>query len=304
MRNMLCRADDSRQALALEAMADSLVKSFGAQADRSKAVERARLALQSDRPQDAEQIADEILKHDPHYAQALHIRGCVLLMRKRFADAIAPLEAAALSLRDPETDTLLAMALREVGRHDEALARLRRLTRRRPRYAPAFRELGYLLMVLEQFDEAIEALGCGLEIAPMMPQLWTQLGNVFLRRRNYAEAKSAFARALEISPASSDALFGMAKTLHSLGEYSSAVDYYRRCLRATPEEAVTWLGLGHCLLALGELEAGYDCFRTAARGDAKRPGRALTSLAASGRGRLWLRPSAATRFFSPKRQND
>ena len=44
-RNIPCRTDDVRLALALEAMADSLAKSFGAQADRSKAMERARLAL-------------------------------------------------------------------------------------------------------------------------------------------------------------------------------------------------------------------------------------------------------------------
>lgn len=277
--------------------ARSLAKSFGSRADRGEAVQRARLALNSDRPQDAERIADEILKNDPHDAQGLHIRGCVLLMRKRAAEAIAPLEVAAQSLRDPETDTLLAMALREAGRPDEALARLKRATKRQPPYAPAFRELGYLLMALDRCDEAIEAIGRGLQIAPMMPLLSMQLGDVFLRCRNFVQAKSAFARALEISPTSTDALFGMAKAHHSLGEYASAVDYYRRCLRASPDDAAIWLGLGHCLLTLGQLEAGYDCFRTAARGNAQRYGRALTALAASGRGRLWLRPSAAARFF-------
>jgi tetratricopeptide (TPR) repeat protein len=282
-------------------LANSLAKSFDAQADRSEAVQRARLALNSDRPQDAERIADEILKNDPRHAQALHIRGCVLLMHKRPADAIAPLEAAALSLRDPETDTLLAMALREAGRPDEALARLKRATKRRPPYAPAFRELGYLLMILERYDEAVEALSRGLEIAPMMPQLSIQLGEIFLRRRRHAEAKTAFARALEISPASPEALFGMAKVYQSLGEGAAAADYYRRCLLTKPDDAATWLNLGHCLLALGQLEAGYGCFRTAARGDPKRYGNALTSLAASGRGRLWLKPSAAAQFLGLKR---
>jgi hypothetical protein len=40
-------------------------------------------------------------------------------------------------------------------------------------------------MSLERFNEAVEALRRGLEIAPMMPQLSIQLGEVFLRRRNY-----------------------------------------------------------------------------------------------------------------------
>jgi Tfp pilus assembly protein PilF len=135
----------------------------------------------------------------------------------------------------------------------------------------------------------------------MMPQLSIQLGEVLLRRRSYSKAKAAFARAVEIAPNSADALFGLAKAHQSLGEAAPAAACYRRCLVVAPHDGACWLNLGHCLLQMGEVEAGYDCFRTAARGDPKRYGKALTSLAASGRGRLWLKPSAAARFFATKR---
>lgn len=275
--------------------------SSGRDAEPNAKLQRARVALNSDRPQDAERLAEEILKLDPRNAAAMQVRGCALLMQKRAADALAPLQAAAQSLRDAESDTLLAMALRQTGRAEEALSRLKRAIKRQPPYAPAFHELGYLLMSLENYDEAIEALRRGLEIAPMMSQLSVQLGEVFLRRRNHREAIAAFAGALQIAPQTSDALFGIAKAHQSLGEAATAADYYRRCLLLTPDDAACWLNLGHCLLQLGQNEAGYDCFRTAARGDPNRYGKALTSLAASGRGKLWLKPSAATRFFAPKR---
>ena len=281
--------------------ADAQANSSGRNAEPGATLQRAKLALNSDRPQDAERIADGLLKLDPRNGAALQVRGCALLMQKRAADAIAPLQAAVQSLRDAETDTLLAMALRQTGRIDEALSRLKRATKRQPPYAPAFHELGYLLMSLENYGEAIAALRRGLEIAPMMPQLSIQLGEVLLRRRSYAEAKTAFAQALEIAPQSADALFGLAKAHHSLGETAPAASLYRRCLVLTPEDPACWLNLGHCLLQLRELEAGYDCFRTAGRGERKRYGKALTSLAASGRGKLWLRPSAAARFFTTKK---
>jgi len=258
------------------------------------------VALNSDRPQDAERIADDILKREPRHGAALQVRGCALLMQKRAADALAPLQAAAQTLRDGETDTLLAMALRQTGRTEDALSRLKRAIKRQPPYAPAFHELGYVLMSLEQYDEATAALRRGLEIAPMMPQLSIQLGEVQLRHRSYGEAKAAFARAVEIAPNSADALFGLAKAHQSLGEAAPAAAFYRRCLVVAPHDGACWLNLGHCLLQIGEVEAGYDCFRTAARGDPKRYGKALTSLAASGRGRLWLKPSAAARFFATK----
>jgi tetratricopeptide (TPR) repeat protein len=266
-------------------------------ADRGDALSRARLALDGQRPQDAQRICEDVLKAEPRHAQALHIFGCALLMQGRSQDAIAPLETAARELRDPEVDTLLAIALRQVDRHEDALSRLKRATKRRPPYATAFHELGYLLFSLERYDEAIEALRRGLDIAPMMPELSIQLGYVLLQRRNFADAKLAFARALDISPASPDALYGMAKAHQEIGENAPAADYFRRYLVSRPDDVGIWLNLGHCLLELGQIDAGYDCFRTVARGDPKRYGTALTSLAASARGKFWLKPSAAARFL-------
>jgi hypothetical protein len=54
-------------------------------------------------------------------------------------------------------------------------------------------------------------------------------------------------------------------------------------------------------LELGQRDAGYECFRAAARGDAKRYGIALSSLAASSRGRFWLKPSAAAQYFRDRK---
>ena len=164
-----------------------------------EALQRAMLALDGQRRNDAERIAGEVLKADPRHARALHVLGCALLMQGRPQDAIAPLEAAARGRHDPQTDTLLAIALRQAGRTDDALSRLKRATKRQPPYAAAFHELGCLLSSLERHDEAIEALLRGLEVAPMMPELSIQLGYVLLRRRHFADAKIAFARALDIA---------------------------------------------------------------------------------------------------------
>src|SRR5271155_198514 len=261
------------------------------------ALRQAMLALDGQRPQEAQRIAQDILASDPRHGRALHVLGCALLMQGRAGDAIAPLETAARELREAETDTLLAIALRQAGRHDDALSQLKRTIKRRAPYAAAFHELGVLLSSLTRYDEAIEAFRRGLEIAPMMPELSIQLGRALLRRRNSAEAKLAFARAIEISPASPDALFGMASAHKGVGEGEAAADFLRRYLRLKPDDAEMWLNLGHCLLELGQREAGYDCFRAAARGDQRRYGSALTSLASSGRGRFWLRPSDAVRFL-------
>lgn len=260
-------------------------------------VQQALLALNGRRPRDAERIAAEALKADPRHSRALHVLGCALLMQGRAREAVAPLETAARGRHDPEIETQLAIALRQAERPDEALSRLKRAIRRQPPYGPAFRELGNLLVFLEHYDEAIEVLRRGLDVAPMMPELSIQLGYACLSGRDHAGAKAAFARALDILPSSPDALFGMAKAYQEVGDNRSAAALFRRYLVAAPNDQSAWLYLGHCLLKLGDVDAGHDCFRTAARGDPKRYGNALSSLAAAARGRFWIRPSAAAQFM-------
>ena len=266
-------------------------------ADFGELLQRATLALNTKRPEEAQRIAEEILRREPRNARALHILGFALLMQGRAEAAVSPLEAAARGRHDPEIETQLALALSQLGRRDDALSRLKRASKRQPPYAPAFHGLGSLLFAMGRYDEAIEALRRGVAVAPMMPEMSIQLGGVFLQRRKYEEARAAFGQALSISPDLSDALLGMGKAQYAMGQSEAAAECFRRCLKIRPDDDSVWLYLGHCLLRLGEREAGYECFRTASRGDPRRYGRALSSLAASGRGRTWLRPSAAARFM-------
>jgi tetratricopeptide (TPR) repeat protein len=261
-----------------------------------EAVQQALFALNSQRPDEAERIAGAVLKHDPRHGKALHIFGCALLMQGRAAEAIAPLEAAARAQHNPEIDVQLAMALRNAGRIDDAVSRLRRAIKRQPPFAPAFYELGCLLAFLKRYDEAIEVFRRGLEVAPMMVQLSLQLGFVSMQCRNWADAKAAFAQALNISPNSPEASFGIAKAHQELGEYRAAAECYRRGLRGRPDP-LAWHNLGRCLLMLDESEEAYECLRWAVRGDPQRYGGVLGSLVKSPRGRFWLRPSAASRFI-------
>jgi tetratricopeptide (TPR) repeat protein len=261
------------------------------------ALQRAMRALDGNRPNEAEAIARQVLNADRRNAEASYVLGSALVMQGKPLDAIAPLEEAARGRHDPQSDTMLAIALRQAGRAEDAYSRLKRTTKRQPPYAAAFLELGRLLASMERHDEAAEALMRGLEVAPMMPEMSIQLGYVLLRRRRFDDAKAAFARALAIVPDSPDALFGIAQAHQENGESQTAADYFRRYLIVSPGDQTAWVRLGLCLLALGQRDAGHDCFRTVARRDANGFVSALSSLVKSSRGRFWLKPSDAARFL-------
>ena len=77
------------------------------------------------------------------------------------------------------------------------------------------------------------------------------------------------------------------------GEFAAAADLYRRALQLRPEDAVSRIDLAKCLLEIGEREAGEAALRAATGSAAELAGLAITALAATSRGRFFLRPSAA-----------
>src|SRR3978361_2148788 len=106
------------------------------------ALERAILALRMSRPDEAERLAERVLKSDRGNALAAQVLGRALLMQNRADEAIPPLERAARRSKDPAIETEQAQALAAVGRRDEAFDQLLRTTARRPPFAPAFLEHG------------------------------------------------------------------------------------------------------------------------------------------------------------------
>lgn len=258
-------------------------------------LQQAMAALQSGRPDEAEWLAGSVLKSNAGDPRALHVLGYALLLQGRAQDAIAPLEQVARRTHDPAIETQLAMALRQAGRTEEALERLARASKRRPPFSPAFLEYGNLLAALGRNDEAIGVLKHGLELAPRMGQLAIQIGFIHAARNERAEARAMLVRGLADAPGDTDGLFQLARMLQNECDFAQAAEIYRRLLAIAPHDAAARVGLGACLLELGETDAAFDSLQVAAGASAKIYGEIVTAVAASGRGRFWLRPSDAAR---------
>lgn len=258
---------------------------------------RAMSAIQSQRPDEALRLTQDILNKNPSQPNALHLYGYALLMQERADEAVAPLEKAFRSLRDPAIETQLAIALRKAGRTDDALSRLARAVKRKPPFPAAFHEYGYLLHSLDRADEAIAVIKAGMGAAPWMPDLPLLLGWIFHARNDGVSARTAFARALGVAPNHGDALYGMGLVLMDAGEFAPASEFFQRALLNDPSDQQSRLYLGACLLELGQTGAASVCLRQVTRGGASFYGKALKVLSSSSRGRFWLRPSGLARFF-------
>jgi tetratricopeptide (TPR) repeat protein len=262
-------------------------------------LQRAMGAIQNQRPDEAARLAQEVLKAEPRQPRALHLFGYAMLMQERPGEALDPLEAAFKALREPDIETQIAIALRKLGRTDDALSRLMRAAKRKPVFPAVFHELGYTLHTLGRNDEAIEALTRGIEAAPMMVELHLLLGWIYYDRGDGPKAKAAFGRVAAINPNHPDAHYCAGLALIDIGDVAQAAEHFRAALRGNPSDQQSRLRFGACLLELGDTAAA--CLRLVTRGGADFYGNALKTLVTSGRGRFWLQPSEAAKFFKGER---
>jgi Flp pilus assembly protein TadD len=264
---------------------------------QAEALQRGRLAIDNERPAEAEQLAGDILDANSGHLEATKILGYALLMQGRAGEAVAPLEKAARTSRDPEVETQLAIALRQAGDSDKALTWLKRAVKRTPAFAPAFHEFGFVLHSLGRSAEAIDALRQGLAAAPMMTELAVQLGFVCYAINDRANAGAAFAHALSVNPVHAEAIQGLGTVMMDGGDYRQAAELFRRALAADADDTVARIALGNCLLELGDKDGGLACLRAASVRGAEFYGKSLRVLLSSGHGRFWLRPSGAAKFL-------
>lgn len=254
-------------------------------------------AIDGRRPDEAERVARDVLSRHPQHAGALYLLGLALLIQKRPREAVGPLTEAARDTVNPLIETHYALALRDVGRRDEAIDWLERAISRKPAFAPAFHELGLIFCGMRRYDDAEAVLKQGIELAPSVAELLVELGGVYIFRAEPANAKAAFARALAIAPDHVRALHGCGTALLFEGEFERAAEQFRQVLARHPEHLRARLDLAHCLLELGRFEAGVAELRAIVRSSPQHHGTALKMLASSRCGRLWLRPSVAAAFL-------
>ncbi len=254
------------------------------------------MALQMQRPDEAERIAAGVLKADRGNALAAQVLGRALLVQNRAAEAVVPLERAARRSEDPAIETDLAGALAAAGRGEAARDLLRRTTARRPPFLPAFLEYNKQLAQCGKLDEAMAVLESGLALEPAAVDLRMAQAFAYVKRNDRVAARATLQQAVAAAPQRHDVIAALARVMAQDGEYAEAAALFRRALALRPDDVVTRNSLGACLLEMGEREAGEASLRAAAR-NSQMAGQALMALAGASHGRFFLRPSAAAKFL-------
>jgi serine/threonine protein kinase/predicted TPR repeat methyltransferase len=154
-------------------------------------------------------------------------------------------------------------ALQRLGRLEEALACAERGLEIDPRVRDLWNNKGAALQRLGRLEEALACYDRGLEIAPRDSHLWVGKGVALHHLSRYEDALACYERGLEIDPRDSALWHGEGAALHELGRHKEALACYERALEIDPRDSDLWKNKGLALKALGRTQEAEACFRRA-----------------------------------------
>jgi protein O-GlcNAc transferase len=281
-------------------MATTMQKRSGPPGTVEKLVREGADALRSGRVAEAQELARNLLARHPRNPEALELFGMTLLAQDKAPDAIEPLREAARVRPGAVVETCLGQALRKTGRIAEALTVLQQASERQPPVSHAFFELGTLLYEQRRVADAEAVLTRGIAVAPA-GQLSFALGTIFLDRGDFEDASVAFARALAANPGHPSALCGLGRARMARGELERALEKFREAVANSPSEGRARFLTAQCLFELGRPAEAIDCLRALVAWAPQSFGGALKTCVEAGKGRFWLKPSAAKQALGFKR---
>lgn len=227
---------------------------------------RGAVAWESGDPERAATLYGRVLALEPRNAPALY--GLALTKRRTPAEAL-PLLQAALEV-DPAADAVhhaLGLALRDLGRLDEATVHLEQAGQRRPRAPdPLFDRLGNLLQDAD------------IHIAQ---------GTRAMTSGDIQNATAHFQRAVQLEPDNAEALHNFGAALGRLGRHPEALTHLQRAAQLAPDGAGLHFDLATSLANLGRLDDAARAFSRAIEldpGDREARRRRARVWAALGRG--------------------
>jgi tetratricopeptide (TPR) repeat protein len=234
-----------------------LLASIAALALAQPAAEAMRKAAAGDFAS-AEEILSKAVRASPRDAELRYRLGTILLRRKKPAEALPHLEAAAKRSPMPAVWLALAHARLENGRLPEARAAAGKARTPGASNVDFARALGGFYCQLAAASRtagdaagAVDAWQEAIDLAPDDPALYSALAELFLEHRTPAPAVAVLSTAAARFPENAG-LAGMLGLAHySAGETDKALDAFLRAMDLAPDEEASYSTIETLLPAAG-----------------------------------------------------
>lgn len=150
-----------------------------------------------------------------------------------------------------------AELLSRLGRHEEALAEIRRAQELDPVSLIIDGLVGELLLQAGQEDEAIERLKKTLELDPNFGWGHGALGNVFLRKAKFGEAIAEYQNAMRLTPNINEFAGALGNAFARGGQRAKAQELLDELREQSKRRYVSWVDIAPVCAGLGDNDQAF-----------------------------------------------
>ena len=208
---------------------------------------------QSGKLRDAEAAYRSIIAKNPRHVDANNLLGLLCIQTQRFALAIKWIETALQEKPDdPQAHYNLGIALKDVGRLDDAAIHFQQCVDLDSNNVEAFNALGNILRIQDQHDRAVTCFERALAIQPTHADsrrnfslVANDLGAVANKLGHSHDAIDHFRRAVELADSNSEAHINLGITLEQTGNLDQAAAAFKNAIAANPNFAQAHYHLAH-----------------------------------------------------------
>lgn len=190
--------------------------------------------------------------------------GTARLRQGRFAEAADLFGDAIAAQPDwPMPYNNLAVALRGMGRLDEALLACAAALRHRPDYPEAFANLARILLAQNRYRDAALAAEQAAKLRPDHPAMHALRAMALFKDKAPAEALPVCRAALALDPAGTEVLAVQAQALDAIGRSAEALSAARRGAALDPSRRESLIVLGSLLANRNHRDEALAVYRRA-----------------------------------------
>jgi rhomboid protease GluP len=192
-------------------------------------IETARVALASNRNDEAIRVLQRASAHDPNNPEVLNMLAQAYMRKDDFAHAQIVLQR--MVQVDPNNVTakyILGLTYAEQHQYEDARRVYSELTEQQPNNADAWVFLGAALDGLNREEEAIAAYHQAISLNPKNSETYRELGRAQAKLNRYQDAVSSLQKAAQLDPQNGEIQKDLADVYTMMGNTSAAAAATRR----------------------------------------------------------------------------
>jgi tetratricopeptide (TPR) repeat protein len=174
---------------------------------------------------------------DTFYLDDAHLMLAQLYLENKEYDKTIATCRVALTINPDniETENLLGVAFRRMGRTEEAIEKYRDILKQRPRHSRVYYNLGIAYSKRGESEAALAAYQKACELKPNFAEAHNNLGDIYLRLNRVEDAERELHKAISLYDGYALALSNLAEVMCRKKDYPSALAEAERAVALNPE---------------------------------------------------------------------